>query len=60
MTARSRAALRTKLAVAVSAWFEKKKPLGWSRERHLSDATVNCKNVEEVNIALAWAEMGRK
>jgi hypothetical protein len=41
------------------AWWEQRRPPGWSLEQHLSHPTVNCMSGYEISLAHAVASMVR-
>ena len=41
------------------AWWEQRRPAGWSLEQHLSNPTVNCTSGYEIGLAHAVASMVR-
>lgn len=48
-----------KLRVAVLAWWEENRPLGWAEEDHVAQATVNCETDAEQALARLAAHLVR-
>ncbi|HAK91128.1 MAG TPA: hypothetical protein DCP94_05880 [Massilia timonae] len=48
-----------KLRVAVLAWWEENRPLGWAEEDHVAQATVNCETDAEQALARLAAQLVR-
>ena len=47
------------VAAAVIAWWEENRPLGWSEEDHVAQATVNCETDAEQALARLAAQLVR-
>ena len=46
-----------KVCRAACAWWDEKRPAGWSLEKHVADPTVNCSTGTEKELAIAVAAL---